>query len=101
MSRHHIHLNARRWAAARRAVFERDGHRCRKCGRVGRLEVDHIVPLKQGGGPWVLDNLQSLCRRCHIEKTRAENRRPPTPAEAAWRRLVASMMSTSTADSGP
>ena len=27
MGRHHAHLNARRWAAARRTVFERDGWR--------------------------------------------------------------------------
>ena len=96
MSRRHTHLNARRWAAVRRIVFERDGWRCVECGRAGRLEVDHVVPLKRGGDQLALDNLQALCRACHIEKTRRENRRPPTPAEAAWRRLVAEMLSTGT-----
>ena len=52
MSRRHTHLNARRWEAVRRTVFERDGWRCRKCGRAGRLEVDHVVPLKRGGDRW-------------------------------------------------
>ena len=89
MSRHHTHLNARRWAAVRRAVLERDGWRCRQCGRAGRLEVDHLVALKRGGDPWVPNNLQALCRACHIEKTRWENRRPLTPDELAWRALVA------------
>ena len=96
MSRNHLHLHARHWGRVRRAVLERDGWRCRKCGRAGRLEVDHVVPLKRGGDPLALDNLQALCRACHIEKTRRENRRPPTPAEAAWRRLVAEMLSTGT-----
>ena len=101
MSQHHLHLKSRLWRVARRHVLDRDGYRCRKCGRAGRLEVDHVVPLKRGGAPWEEDNLQALCKDCHIVKTRSENRRPETPAEAAWRRLVASMMSTSTADSGP
>ena len=63
MSRHHVHLDARRWQAVRRAVFERDGYRCVECGRSGRLECDHITPLDRGGDPWDLDNLQALCRR--------------------------------------
>ena len=52
-----------RWKRARRAALERDGYRCRKCGRAaGRFEVDHVVPLEAGGAPYALDNLQSLCR---------------------------------------
>ena len=37
MSRNHVHLHARRWAAVRRAVFERDGWRCTlsAAGRAG------------------------------------------------------------------
>ena len=45
MSRRHARLNAARWQATRRAVFERDGWRCVQCGRAGRLEADHIIPL--------------------------------------------------------
>ena len=88
VSKHHVQLHARRWARVRRAVFKRDGYRCRACGRPGRMEVDHVRPLDRGGDPWNEGNLQSLCRRCHIEKTAGENRRPPTPAEVAWRALV-------------
>ena len=54
MSRHHAHLCAHRWAAARRAVFERDGYRCVQCSRAGRLECDHVTPLDKGGDPWDL-----------------------------------------------
>ena len=92
MSRHHVHLHAGRWARVRRAVLARDGWRCRRCGRAGRMEVDHVRPLDRGGDPWALSNLQALCRRCHIGKTAAENRRPPTAAEAAWRDLVRAML---------
>ena len=65
------------------------------CGRAGRLECDHIVPLKWGPGqdPYDPDGCQTLCRSCHMEKTRGENRREPTSAEAAWRELVVESMS--------
>ena len=84
MSRHHIRLNGHRWEAVRRAVFERDGWRCVECGRAGRLEVDHVQPLHKGGDPWALDNLQSLCRRCHIEL----HKPAVAPDVAAWHRLM-------------
>lgn len=43
-------------------------HRLRK----GELwDVDHIVPVVQGGGEAGLDNLQTLCLSCHREKTTA------------------------------
>ena len=91
MGRHHTHLG-RRWAAVRRAVLARDGWRCRQCRKVGRMEVDHIRPLRAGGKVYDPDNLQVLCRDCHIAKTAGENRRTLTPAEAAWRTLVAGMV---------
>ena len=93
MSRHHTHLDARRWAAVRRAVFERDGFRCCECGKAGRLEVDHVTPLQRepGQNPYDINGLQELCRACHIEKTRRENQREPTLAEQAWRELVNEM----------
>ena len=32
-------------------------------------ECDHVKPVAKGGGSCGLDNLQSLCRVCHKEKT--------------------------------
>ena len=84
MSRHHRALDGRRWPAARRAALDRDGWRCTACGRAGRLEVHHRTPLDAGGDPYALDNLETLCRRCHL----ASHARPVTPAAAAWRQLV-------------
>ena len=64
------------------------------CGRAGRLECDHIIPLERepGQDPYDPHGLQALCRSCHIAKTAVENRRPLTPAEERWRALVADML---------
>ena len=53
----------------RRRILRRDGYRCRSCGRPGRLEVDHITPMARGGAPLDENNLQTLCRSCHIAKS--------------------------------
>ena len=58
------------------------------------MEVDHVTPIQQGGDPWTESNLQTLCRACHITKTRRENSRPLTPNEQAWRDLINGMMSS-------
>ena len=91
MSRHHqMRVKQRkRWQYTRRRALNRDGWRCRKCGRPGRLEVHHIVPLHQGGAGYDLSNLETLCRGCHIAITAADNRREPSPGEDAWHELVA------------
>ena len=80
-----------RWRTFRREVFERDGYRCRKCGRAGRLECDHIRPLSRGGAPFEIANAQALCRTCHIAKTRGERpKRPESAVRRRWRELVES-----------
>jgi 5-methylcytosine-specific restriction protein A len=46
---------------------------CRMCQQAGRISaavlVDHITPINDGGARLDDDNLQSLCRRCHDQKT--------------------------------
>lgn len=50
------------------AIYQRDGYRCRKCGRkTNDLEVDHIIPIAKGGKS-TFDNLQTLCHRCNVRK---------------------------------
>jgi len=44
---------------------------CAHCGR-GASEVDHIVPLSEGGAHLDPGNSQALCKGCHSRKTRAE-----------------------------
>lgn len=67
----------RPWRRRRAFVLKRDGYvcRCEECTRLGRLlpadEVDHIVPLSQGGTDDD-DNLQAINRECHKAKTARE-----------------------------
>ena len=46
---------------------------CEHCEEFGIAkpveEVDHIIEIEDGGAIWDIDNLQSLCKRCHIIKT--------------------------------
>ena len=89
MARFHAKLNKRRWAAVRRSILQRDGYRCTQCGKAGRLEVDHIQAVHQGGDPWDERNLQTLCRADHIEKGRREAKvRRRDPSRDAWDLLV-------------
>ncbi|MEU5577792.1 HNH endonuclease signature motif containing protein [Streptomyces huasconensis] len=52
----------------------RDGFACVRCHDREGLEVDHVLPIAQGG-TWTLENAQTLCRRCHAEKTATERRK--------------------------
>ena len=58
-------------------VMTRDNGLCQACLRTGQLtpasEVDHIVPVSQGGTN-DLGNLEAICHRCHTTKTAAESR---------------------------
>ena len=49
---------------------------CRKGGTIvpGKI-VDHIIPIKQGGEPFDLNNLQTLCWSCHSRKSIHEGSR--------------------------
>ena len=89
-SRHHAALDRSQWARVRLQVLDRDGWRCCECSAYGN-EVDHVIPLSGGGAPFDMANLQTLCRGCHIAKTRGENERQD-PARDAWRKLVAELL---------
>ena len=88
MSRRHSRLDPRHWAAVRRAAFERDGFRCTSCGRPGRLEAHHEPPLREGGDPYDLAGIRTLCRGCHIERHRPDGM---TPGRADWLEFVDNM----------
>ena len=76
----------RRWSRVRRRALDRDGWRCRKCGKAGILEVHHVKPLDDGGDD-SLDNLVTLCRGCHIDHHRRTD-----PDGAAWRAALDELM---------
>ena len=79
--------SASEWERLRRLVLDRDGWRCQSCGRAGRLEVDHVRSLWQGGDNDP-ENLQALCIACHLGKTRAEAGGDPLPGVEAWGNLI-------------
>ena len=60
------------WKRVRAAVIARDGSRCRGCGRpvTGGAFVDHIVSRRKAPERALdLENLRTLCRRCHNAKS--------------------------------
>ena len=61
------------------SIYERDGYRCKKCGRTDDLEVDHIFPISKGGKS-TYDNLQTLCHRCNVIKSDTVEPRTSNPA---------------------
>lgn len=61
----------------RENLFLRDKGFCRCCGVYDQhWEADHILPVQKGGGGCTLENLQTLCRDCHKEKTAISNSVP-------------------------
>lgn len=60
-------------SALRWRVADRDGFRCRHCGKSPALnagvllQIDHVVPWSKGGET-VFENLQTLCSDCNIGK---------------------------------
>lgn len=79
-----------RWQALRMSILDRDGHACRQCGDRGRLEVDHIKPVRTHPAlAYDPANLQALCPACHTRKTRLECGHPERSPEARdWARMV-------------
>lgn len=68
------------WQRIAAEVRERDGYRCRRCGKTQEdegvgLSVDHVIPWRsftsaeEANDP---SNLVALCRSCHGKKQRAE-----------------------------
>ena len=79
----------RYWGKVRLAVLDRDGWACVKCGKAGRLEADHRVPLGHGGAVYDESNLQTLCRDCHFAKTSGERRgKEVDPEVKKWRQYL-------------
>lgn len=51
-------------------IFKRDNYQCKSCGKTAQqiqLNVDHIIPLAQGGSNDI-SNLQTLCKLCNQRK---------------------------------
>ena len=71
----------KRWEAVRLDVLARDDCTCQGCGYANDgygLEVDHIVPIAEIDSKdyYDMENLQTLCRDCHLRKTMTERAEP-------------------------
>jgi 5-methylcytosine-specific restriction protein A len=84
-------IRSRRWPPLRLAAKRRDGWRCIECASHGRLEIDHIKPVRTHPElAFELSNLQTLCPRCHARKTAIETGIAPLdPQRQRWRDLLA------------
>jgi len=71
------------WVETRVAVLERDGHRCTQCGSTTHLHIHHRRARRHGGADQ-MDNLQTLCERCHA-RTPTWGRPPGTGSSQSRR----------------
>lgn len=55
----------------RKQIKQRKGNRCCNCESCVSLQIDHIIPIAKGGSNDI-NNLQLLCRACHLQKTTQE-----------------------------
>lgn len=53
--------------ATKRAAWDRDGGKCKKCASIENIEYDHVHPVSKGGNS-DLENIQLLCRPCNRSK---------------------------------
>ena len=60
------HYHGSEWQRIRIMVLARDGAACTGCGcaYLNQLEIHHIKPISEGGTD-DLDNLKTLCDKCH------------------------------------
>ena len=86
LSRHERGYDAK-WVKLRQRILHRDLYLCQACLDVGRTtqatDVDHIIAKAKDGSDDP-ENLQSLCRSCHVAKTRAENSNRTTFGADGW-----------------
>ena len=64
--------NSTAWRKVR-LQYKKKNPLCENCERHDILkegrDVDHIIPMKQGGDKLSYSNLQTLCRSCHNRKS--------------------------------
>ena len=74
-----------RWKGLRLMALRRDGWACAQCGARGRLEVDHVTPVRTAP--------ERAFDLTNTRKTRLECGHPPLSDERQkWRAAVAQMM---------
>lgn len=79
---HERHLDSADWRRIRQLVYARDNYTCQECGIATmnfrdsrsnpsrRVQAHHIIPRRYGGGD-ELENLVTLCAKCHTKRERS------------------------------
>ena len=57
----------RSYKARRLQVLQANNWSCYYCGQ-DATQVDHVIPIANGGDPMSLDNLVAACKRCNLSK---------------------------------
>lgn len=55
------------WFEVRKIIWKRDGGKCVRCRiklELNECHIDHIISGKNGSNS--LNNLRTLCRKCHV-----------------------------------
>lgn len=81
MSQHSA--RGRLWQSFRDACIRRAGYKCERCGRAGRFEVHHKRNVSRGGKKFDMNNVEVLCRDCHLGKHRSRD-----PVRAEWQAML-------------
>lgn len=58
-----VHLDSYGWRTTRKRVLRRDNYRCADCGRPHELNIHHLNYDRLGRER--LEDLTTLCKRCH------------------------------------
>ena len=85
MARH----GGRQWRTLRLRILQRDNHRCqinhRGCTLIAD-QVDHIIPLVDGGAKYDPSNLRAACTHCNASLGASMgNARRNEPRTLRWR----------------
>lgn len=77
-------ISSGEWRSLKAKVTKRDNGCCYLCGaepvdpddpEAEPHELDHVIPISEGGARRSLDNLGLACTTCHDTKSKAEARR--------------------------
>ena len=75
----YVGLAIRDWNLVRSRVLKRDNYTCQDCNLYDpdryKIEVHHIIPIKDGGDEFDEDNCVTLCKECHLKRHRLLNKK--------------------------
>lgn len=71
-ARRALNTGSKAWQVIRLQVLQRDGYRCRACGRLVAGSDAHVDHIGNDSSDNRLEALQTLCREGHSRKTWAE-----------------------------